>query len=486
MKVKIESTKGLEKNLKVFIDKKTINGYLEDKYQEIKKDVVLKGFRPGKVPTEVLKRQFGKAVYGEVLDKVLKDTTMKVLDENKIKPAGQPKIDLKTFGEGKDLEYIISVTELPKVEVIKVKDFKVDEYNVKIDPKETKNRIDQIAKTQKNFEDAEDNYLSKSGDLVIFDYKATVDGKDFKGNEGKNTQLELGKDLFIKGFDIQLEQIKKGQTKAVEVYLPENFPEKDLVKKKAVFKCDIKNIKISKEVKINDEFAKNLGAKDLKNLEELILKQINDEYKNSLDMITKNQILRQIEKHKVDELPQNLIDQEIKILSQGMKDDELKNKKKDLETQAIKRIKTGLLLNAFGEKNNIKVSQDEINSEIQKQFRMMPGQEQIVKEYYEKNPSAIDSIRGSIYEEKILNEIKKNAKINKKEISKNEAEKILKEENEKNLKEQQKFISSNDHHDHKKQSKSKAQKTSTSKTKTQNKSKTPVKKTSSSKKVSKK
>ena len=151
MKVKIESTKGLEKNLKVFIDKKTINGYLEDKYQEIKKDVVLKGFRPGKVPTEVLKRQFGKAVYGEVLDKVLKDTTMKVLDENKIKPAGQPKIDLKTFGEGKDLEYIISVTELPKVEVIKVKDFKVDEYNVKIDPKETKNRIDQIAKTQKKF-----------------------------------------------------------------------------------------------------------------------------------------------------------------------------------------------------------------------------------------------------------------------------------------------------------------------------------------------
>ena len=122
-----------------------------------------------------------------------------------------------------------------------------------------------------------------------------------------------------------------------------------------------------------------------------------------------------------------------------MKEDEIKKKKKDLETQAKKRIKTGLLLNAYGEKNNIKVTQEEINSEIQKQFRMMPGQEQIVKEYYEKNPSAIDGIRGSIYEEKILNEIKKNAKINKKNISKDEAEKILKEENEKNLKEQQKL-----------------------------------------------
>ena len=117
MKVTVENKKGLEKDIKVFIDKKTISGYLEEKYEEIKKDVVLKGFRPGKVPTEILKRQFGKAVYGEVLDKVLKETTTKALKENKIKPAGQPKIDLKTFGEGKDLEYIISVTELPKIDI---------------------------------------------------------------------------------------------------------------------------------------------------------------------------------------------------------------------------------------------------------------------------------------------------------------------------------------------------------------------------------
>ena len=178
MKVTVENKKGLEKDIKVFIDKKTISGYLEEKYEEIKKDVVLKGFRPGKVPTEILKRQFGKAVYGEVIDKVLKDTTTKALEDNKIKPAGQPKIDLKSFGEGKDLEYTISVTELPNVEVGSLKDLKVDEYVVKIDPKETDKRIDQIAKTQKNFKDAEESYAAKVGDLVVFDYKASVDGKD--------------------------------------------------------------------------------------------------------------------------------------------------------------------------------------------------------------------------------------------------------------------------------------------------------------------
>ena len=239
MKVTVENKKGLEKDIKVFIDKKTISGYLEEKYEEIKKDVVLKGFRPGKVPTEILKRQFGKAVYGEVIDKVLKDTTTKALEDNKIKPAGQPKIDLKSFGEGKDLEYTISVTELPNVEVGSLKDLKVDEYVVKIDPKETDKRIDQIAKTQKNFKDAEENYSAKVGDLVVFDYKATVDSKDFKGNEGKNTQLELGKDLFIKGFDKQLEGVKNKQDKKVEVKLPENFPEKEVAKKSAVFECKI-------------------------------------------------------------------------------------------------------------------------------------------------------------------------------------------------------------------------------------------------------
>ncbi len=437
MKVTIENKKGLEKNIKVFIDKKTISTYLEEKYEEIRKDVVLKGFRPGKVPTEILKRQFGKAVYGEVIDKVLKDTSTKALEENKIKPAGQPKIDLKSFGEGKDLEYIISVTELPKVEVGSLNNIKFDEYKVKIDSKETDKRIKEIAKSQKNFKDTESGYSAKKGDLVIFDYKATVDGNEFKGNEGKNTQLEIGKDLFIKGFDNQLAGVKKSDIKKVEVKLPENFPEKDLVNKMAIFECVITSVKIPDEVKIDDDFAKNLGAKDLNNLKELISKQINDEYKNSLDMISKKQILEQIEKHKLDELPGNLIEQEIQILSQGMKEDEIKKNKKTLEDQAKKRIKTGLILNAFGEKNNIKVSQEELNVEIQKQFRMMPGQEKIVKDYYEKNPSAIESLRGSIYEEKIINEIKKNSKINKKEISKEEAEKILKTENEKNLKNQE-------------------------------------------------
>ena len=427
MKVTVENKKGLNKDVKVFVDKKTMNSYMDEKYEEIKGTVNLKGFRPGKVPREILKRQFGKAVFSEVLDKVLKDTSTKALEENKIKPAGQPKLDLKTYGEDKDLEYVMSVTELPKVEIKSIENIKFDNYSVKIDQKETDKRIKEIAKNQPNFKDVADGTKAKEGDLVIFDYKATVDDKPFKGDEGKNTQLTLGKDLFLKGFDKQLIGVVKGEEKIVEAVLPENFPEKELINKKAKFKCSISTIRNPEEVKIDDQFAKNLGAKDLNDLKSLISKQINDEYKNSLDRLSKNQILKEIEKFQVKEIPENLVDDEVKILSQGMSEEDTKKNRKNFEEIAKKRIKVGLILNEFGEQNKIQVSEQELQTEVQKQIRMMPGQEKMVMDFYQKNPSALASLRGTVYEEKIISSIKEKAKGTKKEITKDEAEKILKQ-----------------------------------------------------------
>jgi trigger factor len=457
MKITIENKKGLNKDLKVFIDKKTMNSYMDDKYEEIKGTVNLKGFRPGKVPRDVLKKQFGKAIFSEVLDTVLKETSMKALEENKIKPAGQPKLDLKTYGEDKDLEYVLSVTEMPKVELKSIENIKFNDYSVKIDQKETDKRINEIAKNQPNFKDAKLDTKTKDGDLVVFDYTSTVDGESFKGSEGKNTQLTLGKDLFLKGFDKQLIGVKKGEEKVVEATLPENFHEKNLVNKKAKFKCKILAVKNPEEVKIDDEFAKNLGAKDLNDLKSLISKQINDEYKNSLDRLSKTQILKELEKFKVNEIPENLIEEEIKVLSQGMSEEDVKKSRKNFEEIAKKRIKVGLILNEFGEQNKIKVSEQELQSEVQKQIRMMPGQEKMVMDFYQKNPSALSSLRGTVYEDKIMNVIREKAKANKKEISKEEAEKILKQS-------QNQEHNHNHNHDH--DSKNNKKKTPTKKVET--------------------
>ena len=432
MKVTIENKKGLNKDLRVFINKKTVNSHMDEKYEEIKGTVNLKGFRPGKVPIGVLKKQFGKAIFGEVLDKILKDSTTKALEENKIRPAGQPKIDLKTYGEDKDLEYIISVTELPKVELKSVEGIKYNDYSVKIDEKEVGKRIKEIAKNQNNFKEVADDIKATDGDLVVFDYKATIDEKDFTGGEGKNTQIILGKDLFIKGFDKQLVGVKKNKEKIVEAKLPENYPHKEFANKNAKFYCKVLSVKKPEEVKINDEFAKNLGAKDLADLKTLISKQINEEFKNSLDSLAKNQILKEIENFKVEEIPENLIEEEIKILSQGMKEEEAKNSRKDFEKTAKKRIKVGLILNEFGEQNKVNVTEQEVQEEVKKQLRMMPGQEKMVMEFYQKNPSALASLKGTVYEEKIIKLIKTKAKPIKKEISKEEAEKILKEAHDQN------------------------------------------------------
>jgi len=429
MKVTVDSKKGLKTDLRVTVDKKTINDQMLGRFEELKKTVNLKGFRPGKVPIEILKRQFGKAVYGEVLDKVLKESSTKALEDKKIKVVGQPKIDLKSHGEDKDLEYTIHVEQLPKIKIKELKEIKITNYEIKATNIDIDKRIKDIAKNQNNFKDKKNEETAAKGDLVIFDYKATIDGKDFKGGEGSNTQIILGKDLFIKDFDKQLIGIKKQEEKIVEVTLPDNYPHKEYSNKKAKFVCKIINIKSPKEIKINDEFAKTLGAKNLNDLKIIVSKQIQEQYKNTLDTITKKEILDQLDKFHDIQIPENLIQQETELLNQGRQKEEIEKNKKLNEETAKKRIKIGLILNEFGEQNNLKVNEEEIKSEIQKQIQMMPNQDKQITEYYQQNPSAVASLRGGIYEDKIISLIKEKARSTKKTISIKEAEKIILDQN---------------------------------------------------------
>ena len=426
MKVRVNSKKGLKTSLSVLVDKKTIQKKLDEKLQELQHKVHLKGFRPGKVPPNVIKSQFGKAIYGEVIDGILKETSAKAIQDNKLKVAGQPKIDLKTFGEGKDLDYTIELETLPEIKLKPLNKIKVTDYEISVDKNIVDKRISEIAKGQQNFHDKKENEKSEKGDMIIFDYKAKSDGKDFEGNEGKNIQLILGRDLFIKGFDDQLIGIKKNENKLVSVKLPENYPKKELANKKTDFDCKIINIKKPAEVKIDEDFAKKMGAKNMEDLKDLVKKQISNEYKNGLAAITKKDILEQLEKSHSLDLPQNLIEQETKIISQSQKkEDAEKNKEENLKL-AKSRIKTGLVLNEIAEKNNLKISEDEIKNEIEKQVKSMPGQEKMIMEYYQKNPSAVASLRGALYEEKIINLIKNKINLNKKNVTLKEAEEILK------------------------------------------------------------
>jgi trigger factor len=425
MKVEVKSKKGLRTILSVQIDKKNIQNKMNERLQELQKEVALKGFRPGKVPPEVIKSQFGKSIYGEVVDKILRETTTKAIDEKKLKVAGQPKIDLKQFGEGKDLNYELQIDCLPSVTLKNFEKFKALSFKVKIENKIIEEKLIEIANQNKLFEEKKESEKAINGDQVTFDYSATVDDNKFEGSEGKGVQLELGKDLFLKGFDEQLIGVKKNDTKILDAILPANHPKKELANKKTKFKCKILNVKKPKTSKIDDEFAKLMGAKDVKDLKSLIEKQISSQYSQALNSITKKDILDQIEKNHQVDLPQNLIDQEISIMTQNLKPEEKEKHKPKNEKLAKSRIKLGLLLNEYGEKNNLRVSDDEVRAEIQKQIKGMPGQEKMVLEYYQKNPSASQSLKGSIYEEKIIDLIKSKINLSVKEINTKEAEKII-------------------------------------------------------------
>jgi len=425
MKVNVISKKGLKTNLKVIIDKKIVEEKNKIRLDELSKTANLKGFRPGKVPIMVLKNQFGKAVFGEVLEKILQETSAQAIKEKNIKVAGQPKLNIKSHEEGKDIIYELEIDELPSIILQSLDNIKFTDYEINITEEETKKRINEIAKNQNNFKD-KGSESAINGDLVTFDYEASIENQKFEGGQGKNTQIILGKDLFIKGFDKQLLGVKKDQEKEVLATLPENYPNKEFANKKANFKCKILNVKKPEAINVDDQFAKNLGAKDLNDLRDLVNKQIQNQYKTTLENLSKENILQQIEKLHDVEVPNNLVQQELALISQGLKKEDIEKNKKESEKIAKKRIKLGLILNELGEKNNLKVNEEELRNEIQKQVQSMPNQQQQVLEYYKKNPSAAASLRGAIYEEKIINLIKQKSKKSKKTISSKEAEEIIK------------------------------------------------------------
>ena len=247
MKVQVQSKKGLKTTLSIIVDKNEIKKKLDARLIELQKKIDLKGFRKGKVPPTVIKSQFGKAIYGEVIDKILKESTTKAIQDKKLKIAGQPKIDLKTFGEGKDLNFELQLDLLPDIKLETLSKLRITDYSVKVDKNELDQRLENLTKEYKSFEDKKDGMKSALGDQIIFNYNATVEDKNFEGGKGEGVTIELGKDLFLKGFDEQLVGLKKSEKKKVSSTLPQNHPKKELANKEAIFYCEIKNIKSPKK-----------------------------------------------------------------------------------------------------------------------------------------------------------------------------------------------------------------------------------------------
>ena len=259
MKVQVQSKKGLQTTLSIVVDKVSIKKELDNRLSEYQKKIDLKGFRKGKVPTLVIKNQFGKAIYGEVIDKILKESTTKAIKDKKLKVFGQPKIDLKTFGEGKDLNFEIKLDLFPEIKLQSFNKISVTDYIVKVDKEELDTRLKNLSKEYKNFENKEENLVSEIGDQVIFDYKATVDGKDFEGSKGEGVTIELGKDLFLKDFDKQLVGVKKMIRRLLRHFYRTIIQKKNWQIKKLFLSVQLKISKLQKKINLMMNLQKNLA-----------------------------------------------------------------------------------------------------------------------------------------------------------------------------------------------------------------------------------
>ncbi|MBS28710.1 MAG: trigger factor [Alphaproteobacteria bacterium] len=430
MEVVETNTEGLLRDFKIVIAADDIQQRVDARLTEVGRDMRIPGFRPGKAPLNILKQRFGSAVMGEVLEAAVQDSSQEVLSDRGLRPAGQPKIEVVSFDEGKDLEYDLSVEILPEIDVVDLATIEVERVKVTPTDSEITDAIGRIAQQNRETKPIDTPRAAEKGDVVVIDFEGKIDNEPFDGGKGTGIRLELGSDQFIPGFEDQLVGVEPGKPVEVKVAFPDDYGVDDLAGKDAVFDCTIEEIHEAAEVTIDDAFAEGLGLENLGALKEAISEQLGQEYSRLTRERTKRDLLDKLSDTHDFEVPPRMADEEFDQIWQqieqakendqldeedkGKSDDELREQYRDI---ALRRVRLGLLLSQIGEQNGLSVSQEEVNRAIMEQARELPGQEQQVVEFYRDNPQATASLQAPIFEDKVVDFIIEMANVLERELT---------------------------------------------------------------------
>lgn len=430
MQITQTNSDGLKRDFTVVIDAAEIETRVTDKLTTVGADIKLPGFRPGKVPMGILRQRFGKSVMGEVLEQTVNETSQKALDDNDLRPAQQPKIEITKFDEGEDLEFTLEVEIMPDIEPMDFTKLKLEKLVAEVEDDKVAEALEQIASQQKSFEKISSSRKSKSGDALLIDFLGKVDGVPFDGGAAEGHQLELGSNSFIPGFEEQLIGTKAGDEMAVKVTFPENYGSTELAGKEAVFDVKVHEIQEAAAVKIDDDFAAKLGLENLDALKEAVRGRITDEYTQMSRQSMKRSMLDALAKEHHFEVPPGMKEGEFnsiweqfvkeleqtdqKLEDQDQSEDELRAEYGDI---ADRRVRLGLLLAEVGRINNIEVSQDEVNQAMLTQARAYPGQEQEIFKMFQERPEMQAQLRAPIFEDKVVDFIAELATVTEKTVS---------------------------------------------------------------------
>ncbi|MBI1301941.1 MAG: trigger factor [Alphaproteobacteria bacterium] len=428
MNVKELKQDGLSHELEITVKAEEIAKHVESRLEELSKTIKMPGFRPGKVPMNLMRQKYGKAVMGEVLEKAVNDSSQKALKKHSITPALQPKIEVKSFDEGKDLVYTMALEALPQVKIKDYKGFKLTKYVAKADDKSIEDALDRIASMRKSSQPIEGKRASKKGDIVVIDFDGRTADDNVKqpGMAAKGHQLELGSGRFIPGFEDQLTGKKAGDDVAVKVTFPEEYHSAELAGRDAIFDVTIHEIREVSDAKIDDEFAKSLGMADLKALRKAVEDQTNKEFNSHSRLRLKKDLLDELDAAYKFDIPKGMKEMELENIMHQVKMDNQQRgvdaeptdeEKKELEMIADRRVRLGLVLSEIGKENKISVADAELQKAVITEAQKYPGQEKDVFDYFAKNREALESLRAPIYEDKVVDFILELATITEEEVT---------------------------------------------------------------------
>ncbi|MBT4690212.1 MAG: trigger factor [Rhodospirillaceae bacterium] len=430
MQVSETLSEGLKRGYKVVVEAADMEAKVTDRLTEMAKEAQMPGFRPGKVPLTILRRTYGRQLLGEVLEQAVNEATTETLEKNELKPAMQPKIEVVSFDEGKDLEYTIEVEVMPEFEPMDFSTLSLERVVAEISDEEVDKQVESFAQQFKEFEDAEEGHVAENGDTVVIDFKGSVDGELFDGGTAEGHSLELGSNSFIPGFEEQLVGAKKGEEKTVTVNFPDEYQAEHLAGKAAEFACTVNEVKTALPVVIDDAMAEKLGLENLAALKDAMREQSSKEFSDISRTKMKRQLLDALADNHDFEVPEGLVEGEFEQIWNQVEEDLKKQEKTiaDLDKPedearaeyrgiAERRVRLGLLLSEVGNRNNLAVNQDEVNRAMAEQAQRFPGQEQQIFEFYQSNPEMRAQLEAPIMEDKVVDFIVEMAQVSESKVS---------------------------------------------------------------------
>ena len=445
MEVTQTKAEGLSRTFEVKVPASELKTKLDERIEEIRPQMKLKGFRPGKVPAAHVRKMFGRDLMGELVNKLVDETNQKALEENELRPAGQPDVqldaDMEAVVKGEaDLSYHMHIDVMPEFTPADISTIEITRPVAEVSDEQIDEALGRIAEQNIQYEPRAKTAKAKDGDAVIIDFVGKVDGVAFEGGTAEQQSVVLGANRFIPGFEEQLLGVKTGEEKELNVTFPEDYPSADLAGKAAVFEVKVSEVRAPKSPEVDDEFAKGLGLEDLEQLKGLVKDQLKAEHDNVSRAKAKRDLLDKLDDAHDFDLPPNMVEQEFSQIWQqlqtemdaGRVSDEDKAKSEDelkAEYRKIseRRVRLGLVLAEIGRIADVRITEQEVNQALIAEARQYPGQERQVVEFFQKNPNAMAQLRAPIYEDKVVDHILATAKVTDETVTREE---LFKEEDE--------------------------------------------------------